>query len=546
MNTGKRQRYNLMKQPSLLLILAAALVLAAATASAQDGPVTGGRIVYGSLSDPAGLIPMVTSDSASTDVQTFIYSGLIDLDKNLNFKGDLAESWTISEDGLTIAFKLRKGVKWHDGKPYTSKDAMFSYKFMVDPNTPTPYAGNYKKIIKAEAPDDYTFIVHYKEPFARALLTWSLSQLPSHLLKLGEDPRKSPLYRNPIGTGPYRFKNWDPGSTLELTANPDYWEGRPNIDSVVFKVIPDLATQFLELKSGGIDQMGLTPIQYSRQTNDAKFTNSFRKYKYLASAYTYLGYNLKEPLFKDPQVRRALTHAIDKEEIVKGVQLGLGSPATGPYKPGTIWYNPKVPRFPYDPELAQKILAGLGWEDHDGDGWLDKDGKRFEFTIITNQGNTQRANAGVIIQHRLAKIGIKVELRIYEWTAFLEYFINPGKFQATILGWNIIPDPDLFNVWHSSLARPGGLNFISYKNPELDKLLEQGQNVLDPAKRKVIYDKAQVILANDQPYTWLYYPYALPVVHSRFMGIKPAPAGISYNFNRWWVPKDQQRYQLTP
>jgi peptide/nickel transport system substrate-binding protein len=349
-----------------------------------------------------------------------------------------------------------------------------------------------------------------------------------------------------VGTGPYRFKSWDPGSTLELTANPDYWEGRPNIDSIVFKVIPDLATQFLELKSGGIDIMGLTPIQYNRQTNQKSFTDNFSKYKYLSSGYTYLGYNLKEPLFKNPLVRRALTHAIDKEEIVKGVLLGLGRPATGPYKPGTPWYNPNVPTFPYDPGRAKKILADLGWKDSDGDGWLDKDGKRFEFTIITNQGNTQRANIGVIIQHRLAQIGIKVELRVYEWTAFLEYFINPGKFQATILAWNIIPDPDIINVWHSSLAKPGGLNFVYYKNPELDKLLEKGQNILDLEKRKEVYDEIQEILATDQPYTFLYYPYSLPVVHSRFKGIKPAPAGINYNFIRWWVPKDQQRYQLTP
>jgi peptide/nickel transport system substrate-binding protein len=408
---------------------------------------------------------------------------------------------------------------------------------MVDPKTPTPYSGDYMKVSRAEAPDDYTFIVHYKEPFAPSVASWGLSQLPAHLLK-GQDVRKSPLNRHPVGTGPYTLEEWTTGQRLVFKANPDYWEGRPYLDSIRFRIIPDVATMFLELRSGGLDWMGLSAMQYHRQTNTPFFQKNFAKYKYLSSSYAFLGYNLKDPRFADVRVRRALTHAINKQEIVGGVLLGLGQAATGPYKPGTYWYNDKVRRYPYDPKKALELLAQAGWADHDGDGWLDKDGQPFQFTIITNLGNDYRLYTGTIIQERLAKIGIKVELRTIEWAAFLKEFINKSRFEAIILAWTTPPDPDLYDVWHSDSI--GKLNVTFYRNPELDKLLVEGRLTFDRAKRKAIYDRCQEILAEDQPYTFLYVPYALPVLSSRIKGIKPAPAGISYNLIRWYVPKNLQ------
>jgi peptide/nickel transport system substrate-binding protein len=519
--------------------------LSAGQSLAKEKPVNGGSIVFGSIGDATSLIPRITSDTASSEVQGDIYNGLVKYDKDLKLTGDLAESWEISPDGLSITFHLKKGVKFHDGHEYTSEDAMFSYEFMVDPKTPTPYAGDYLKVKKAEAPDPYTFKVTYGEVFAPGLASWGLPQLPSHLLK-GEDIRKSPLNRNPIGTGPYRFDSWQQGSRISLKVFEDYFEGRAHLDQITFRVIPDMATLFLELRAGGIDLMGLTALQYQRQTNNKFFKKNFNKFKYLASAYVYLAYNLKDPKFQDVRVRRALTHAINKEEIIKGVLLGMGQPAISPYKPGTYWYNPNVPRYSYDPKKALALLAEAGWKDTDNDGILDKDGQPFEFTIITNQGNAYRANSGIIIQQRLAAIGIEVQIRVIEWASFIKEFIDKGRFEATILSWTIPPDPDLYDVWHSSNAKSGGLNFISYKNPELDKLLTLGRLTFDQSERKAIYDKAQEILAKDQPYTFLYNTYSLPIVNSRFHNIHPAPAGISYNFIHWFVPKDRQGIKLAP
>ena len=527
----------------VLRCLAVLLIMLPLTAPAlcADEPVDGGRIIIGTIGDATSLIPMITSDSSSHEMSGFCYNGLIKYDKDLNIVGDLAESWDISPDGLVITFHLRKGVKFHDGVEYTSRDALFNYKFMIDPQTPTPYGGDYMKVAKAEAPDRYTFRVTYNEPFAPALASWSLSQMPAHLLE-SKDVRKSPLNRHPIGTGPYKFHRWIPGSRLELVYYDGYFEGRPNLDNVIYRVIPDDSTLFLELKAGGIDWMGLTALKYRRQTDTPFFKKNFSKYKYLASSYTYLGYNLKDPRFQDVRVRRALTHAINKQEIIKGVLLGLGREASGPYKPGTYWYNPNVRKYPYDPAKAKELLAQAGWTDSDGDGWLDKNGERFEFVLLTNQGNKYRENSAVIIQHRLAQIGIKVTPRIIEWAAFLKEFIDKGRFEVVLLAWTMTPDPDLYDVWHSDQI--GKLNFTSYKNEELDKLLLEGRVTFDRAKRKAIYDRVQEILAEDQPYTFLYVPDALPVISSRFKGIKPAVSGISYNFIRWWVPKDLQRTTL--
>jgi peptide/nickel transport system substrate-binding protein len=294
---------------------------------------------------------------------------------------------------------------------------------------------------------------------------------------------------------------------------------------------------FLELKAGNLDMMGLSPQQFLFQTKGQFWEHNFNKYKYLSFSYTYLGYNLEHPLFKNVKVRQALAHAINKEEIVKGVLLGQGVPTIGPYKPGTWVYNKKIRDYSYNPELAKKMLAEEGWVDHDGDGIIDKDGRPFAFTILTNQGNDLRVKAATIIQYRLGKIGIKVKIRTVEWATFIQEFVHKRRFEALILGWNVVQDPDIYDVWHSSRAISGGLNFIGYKNKEVDDLLEKGRRTFDQEKRKAIYDRLQQILHRDQPYCFLYVPMSLPIVNSRFQGIESAPAGITHNFIRWWVFK---------
>jgi peptide/nickel transport system substrate-binding protein len=517
----------------------------APAAKKEYKPAYGDIIVQGSIGDASVLLPVLASDSASFDIIGLVYNGLMKYNKDIQLVGDLAEKWEISEDKLTIRFFLRKGVKWQDGEPFTSKDVEYTYKVIIDKNTPTAYATDFLKVKEFRRLDDYTFEVTYNKPYAPALDSWGTSMMPSHLLE-GKDITKSSLKRHPIGTGPYRFVEWKTGEKIILDSYHDYFEGRPYIDRVLYRIIPDLATMFLELKAGRIDQMGLTPLQYRRQTETQLFKQDFVKYRYLTPNYSYLGYNLQDWKFKDRKVRQALTTAINRESIVKGVLLGLGQVTNTPYKPDTMWYNHNVKKWPYDPEKAKQMFAEAGWKDTDGDGILDKDGKPFEFTIITNQGNEIRKNSATIIQSDLRKVGIKVHIRVIEWAAFLKNFINKRNFEATLLGWSIGRDPNQIDIWNSEKIGEKQLNFITYQNTEVDKLLEDGASTYDPQERKKYYDKFQEIIAEDQPYTFLYVQDALPIISSRIKGIVPAPIGIGYNFIKWYVPKQLQKYRIEP
>ncbi len=507
-------------------------------------PVPGGRIVKALLADASNLIPGLATDSASNEVNSDLYVGLLKYDKDLNLVPDAAESFEILEGGRLIRFKLREDIRWWDGEPLTAEDVRFTYELMIDPDTPTPYGGDYQMVSEFKVTGPYSFEVRYDEPFAPALNSWGMGILPEHVLA-GEDLRKSKYIREPVGAGPYKLSEWVSGDHIVLTANEDYFEGRPNIDQIVYRIIPDQATQFLELKAGNLDFMGLAPLDSVYMTNTPFWRKNYQKFEYVSSSYTYLGYNLKKPLFQDVRVRQALDYAIDEDEIVQGVLLGKGVPATGPFKPGTWAFGTGVEPRPFDPDKALELLAEAGWTDSNGDGVLDKDGRDFLFTILTNQGNSQRIKTATIIQYRLAQIGIRVAIRTVEWAAFLREFIDKGRFDALVMGWTLPAEPDPYDVWHSSKAFEGGLNFVYYENPELDALLEAGRTTLDQGERQRIYKEVQEILHRDQPYCFLYVPLALPIVQARIQGIEPAPAGISYNFIHWWIPRELQRTEPT-
>lgn len=511
-------------------------------ASEPAGPVNGDTLVSATIGEPANLIPALASDSASFEVIRMVYSGLLKIDKDLNVVPELAESLEISEDGLTFTFKLRQDVRWHDGQPFTSKDVLYTYNIMVDPTTPTAYAEPFLQILSAEAPDDYTFIVRYEKPMARAQISWCTYIMPAHLLE-GKELEGHPQARQPIGTGLYKFEKWEAGQRLTLTANDDYFEGRPHIDRLVVKIIPDLNAQMMELMGGQIDTMNMTPDQYEEKEGDKSFESNYQAFRYQAFSYSYLGFNFNDPRFKDKRVRQAIAYAIDKQEIVDGVLLGLGQTANGPFTPDMWAYNHHVKPYPYDPGKAKALLAEAGWADANGDGILEKDGQPFQFTIMTNQGNKQREQTILIIQARLAAVGIKVNIRIVEWAAFLKEYLDKHNFEAVLMAWSIPIEPEFFDVWHSSKTNPGELNFISYKNEEVDRLIDEGRFTLDREKRKAAYDRIQEIFYEDVPYVFLYVPDVLPAYSRRFAGIEVNPAGIGHNLKDWYVPLDKQRYK---
>ena len=512
------------------------------TAQSAESRDYGDAFVTGNIGDARTLIPILASDSPSSYIVSLVFSGLVKYDTDLEIIGDLAESWDIEDEGRTIVFHLRKDVRWHDGKPFTAYDVEFTYKSLIDPNVPTPYSGDFKMVETLKVVDNHTLKVIYKEPFAPGISSWIMPIMPKHILE-GENLLTTEFSRDPIGTGPYIFKSWKSGERIDLVSNHDYFEHRPSIDRYIYRVIPDTATMFLELQTLGIDSMGLTPLQFTRQTDTPFFRDRFKKFEYPSFGYTYMAYNLKDPKFSDKRVRHALNYAINKEEIIDGVLLGKGRICTGQFVPESWAFNEEVTAFPYDPKKAKKILKEVGWEDHDGDGIIDKDGMPFKFTILTNQGNDARRMSAEIIQKRLKDIGIKVNIRILEWSVFIDEFVNKKRFEAIIMGWGLGREPDCYDIFHSSKIREGEFNFISYSNPEIDKLLLEGRRTFNKEERTLIYQKIHKILYDDQPYMFLYIPDSLVSVSKRFEGIKPSPIGIGYNFIDWWVPKSKQRYE---
>lgn len=504
-------------------------------------PAYGDAIVVGSISDANTLVPIIASDTGSAGVCGMIFNGLVKYDKTVTIVGDLAESWDILDEGLTIIFHLRKDVKWHDGAPFTARDVAFTYRKLIDPSVRTPYSSDFERVKSLETIDDYTVRVTYKEPFAPALMSWGMWMMPEHLLK-DEDLNKTKFARNPVGTGPYRFRSWRTGEKIELVSNHDYFEGRPYIDRYIFRVIPDAATIFLELEVLGVDMTNLTPLQFTRQTGNPFFKTHYNKFRYPSFSYTYIGYNLNDPKFSDLRVRQALNYAVNKEELVDTVLFGLARVTTGPFLIDSWAYNNEVRPAGFDPALARAILKEAGWSDADRDGWVEKDGRVFEFTLLINQGNTERERAAVMVQQYLKDVGVRMKIRTLEWNALINEFINKRRFEAVLMGWFLSRDPDNYDIWHSSKTREAEFNFAGYKNPEVDRLLEEGRRNFDQTKRAAAYKRMHKIIYDEQPYMFLYSSEILPIVNSRFRNVETSPIGIGYNFIKWYVSKSQQRY----
>ncbi|MGO8989935.1 MAG: peptide-binding protein [bacterium] len=505
-----------------------------------------------SIGDASFLNPVLAQDSASSDINSFVFNGLIKYNRSLDgFVGDLAESWKVEPGPQpVITFYLRKGVLWHDGKEFTAEDVKFTYDRIMDEKTNTVRRSSFELVKSAEVLDPYTFRVTYKEPFSPGLDSWGIGIIPKHLLE-NVDINTTPFNRHPIGTGPFRFIEWVSDEKIVLDANSQYFEGTPDLDGIIYRIIPETALNEMEILTRGVDYSGISPFEYRRMEE----IPSVKVYSQPSLGYTYIGYNLKNPLFRDRRVRRALTYAINREQIVQYVLYGLGVVATGPF-PNQMWYwNPNVKPIPYDPQKARELLEEAGWKPNKN-GILEKEGKPFRFTLITNSGNDTRRDVGVLVQRQLHEIGIDVTLELYEWSVFIKDFIDARHFDACILGWGLSVDPDAYEIWHSSQIEKG-FNFTSYRNPEVDKLLVEGRREYDIQKRKEIYWRIHELIADDQPYTFLFVPLAISAVEKRFFllqkdkagkeqlePIRMEKAGLLYDITKWYVPKMRQEVQF--
>lgn len=490
-------------------------------------------IIIAIQAEPARLNPLFVSDSISYALSELIFRGLTRLDENMNIAGDIAESWQILNGGLEIRFKLKKGILWHDGREVTSEDVVFTFTKLSSPDTATPHSSRLGSAKDVKAIDRYTVAVYYHEPYGSAIESWSIGILPKHILE-AKDINDSSFDRNPVGNGPYRLKEWVTGQRLIMESFSKYHNGEPKIKNLVFRVIADSATRMMEVKSGGIDVTELTPYQYSKELDSAFITSNYNKYKTGSHRYGFLGLNLLDYRFRERKIRQAISHAIDKDSIINTVIAGLGRRSTGPYPPHAWYYSKNAVDFEYNPQKALELLKSAGWL-KDRDGLLKKDGKVFSFTIITNYESRDNLKTAQIIQQSLKAIGIRTEIQSYEWQTFRHSIINKRQFEAIILSRAYFKDPDIYDLWHSEKTKEGEWNFLSYKNPKVDALLDKGRKTLEHQKRQKIYNQIHEILAEDLACIFLYDVDLLLLAHKKIKGITPSPMGFFFNIERWFI-----------
>lgn len=500
------------------------IVFAVLTSGCKKPKPPDNVMVLALRSDPMYLNPVLASENSSMDVNAFIFNCLVKYDERMKLKGDLAESWEISENGTIMTFHLRKDIAWHDGAPFKAEDIKFTFDTLFDSKTNTFNRGLFQiDGIKPEIiiVNDNTVQFRLQKAFAPFLTNLTqMGIIPSHLLK-GKDINRCEFNWHPVGTGPFRFKEWKSSERVYLEANKTYFKGSPQLKGILLLIIPSAESRRIALLTGTIDISSLA-TEDLRILPYVKNVNIFRWSQFV---YYYIGFDLTKELFKDRAVRQAINYAINKEKIIKAVLKGAGRVATGPIPLPSWAYSNKVEKYEYNPQKARTLLKRAGWTETN-DGMLIKNGKKLEFELRYPSGNPQCEKASVFIQGYLNEAGIKMALRATEFSALINT-CNPGQFEAIMLDWVENIDPDCFIEWHSSMIGDKGMNFMSYSNPEIDRILMEARTVIDIEKRKALYQKFQKVLVDDAPYVFLWDPDAVVAINKRIKGLPvPGPAGL--------------------
>jgi len=520
------------------LLAAACAVEEAATSrpGPESEPAQGGTAIVAQSQNFEAFNELV-SQSASTNyvLDNILFMGLIDYDRELNYIPWLADSFWVSRDGMAITFRLREGVRWHDGTPVTVDDVAWTYEMSVSDEVGYPNRARFKYVDAVERVDDRTvrflFNQAHGEP-EHDFIWWS--PMPKHLLKdvLPGQMRNAPFNRKPIGNGPFRFVSWQPNQEVVFEANDDFVFGRPYLDRIVFRVIPEETTLLTELLAGQVDLLPGVPFAGIERLEASK---EARPIIYESNRYQYISYNTLNPLFADARVRRALTMAVDRDAIVDALMYGHGRVAVTHALPFQWEYNAALTPLPYDPDSARALLKNIGWVDTDGDGVLDNGGRPFRFTLLTNRGETLREDMAVIIQSDLAEVGIEVVPRSLEWTTFVEALWTK-QFEAAVTGWSV----DLkFEPWamFSTDAIDGQFNDGSYSNPGLDAVMDRANRTLDRDEAKPLWDEVQEVLHDEQPYTFLVVNTGRLGVSNRLEGVEADVRGYLVSVRHWWIPE---------
>jgi peptide/nickel transport system substrate-binding protein len=486
------------------------MFLSACSSSAPAVPSS--YVTVGVRTAPNNLDPRFASDETSGRVSQLIYDSLVDLDENLMVRPHLAERLD-NPDPLTYIVRLRHGVAFHDGHELTSKDVVYTFGAFLDPTFISPWKGAFKVVDSVTAPDQYTVVFKLKEPFAA---------FPIQLVSppVVPDGAGTTLTSHPVGTGPYRFVSYAVDDQLVLAAFDRYFAGAPKNRGVILKVVPDDTMRGLELRKGSVDLVinDLPPdIVYQLEKR-----GGFNLAESPGLDFSYVGFNMRDRVLQDKRVRHAIGFAINRDAIVKYLRRGLARPATG-LVPDIAWaFEPNVFRFQYDPARARQLLDEAGYRDPDGDGPLPR--LRLSLKISTNEETRIQST---VIQQDLARVGIDLDVRSYEFATFYADVLK-GNFQLFSLQWvgGALVDPDILRrVFHSQQIPPAGFNRGYYNNPEVDRLIDLATQTVDVSQRKAYYAAAQQVIAEDAPYIPIWNRINAVIARPSLAGLRINPIG---------------------
>ncbi|MFN7941278.1 MAG: ABC transporter substrate-binding protein [Thermoanaerobaculia bacterium] len=537
--------------PGRLARAAALAVALAACGRANDGkapapipaatPVAGGSAVIATITDLGGVNPLITSDIKFTsDIlgRFFLQLAIEQADYAEHpptLRPGLAESWEFSPDHTLLTFHLRPGLAWSDGAPLTAEDVRWTWLAETSPEVAWNYSETKQNISDVEVLDPRTVRFHFRATGVTQLLdAVEGGILPKHLwgtVPFAEWRQRADWFRDHLATsGPFLLAEWKPGEQLVLGRNPRYFEpGLPRLDRVVFRILPDQTAQLEMLLGGQLDFVwGILP----RDAERVRQRPGLELLHFDNRQYEYICWNSRRPPFDDPEIRRALTLGIDRQALVDALLRGFGRIATTAILTNVWAYDRDLRPWPYDPAEARRILAARGFRDSDGDGIVERGGKPFSFELTTNSSNQQRIDATVMVQDQLRRIGVEARPRTLEIHTLTRNNVA-HDFDATLSGWAIDTSLDLGFAFHSREI-DSGYNFGSYRDPELDSLIERSRAVLDPAAGLAIYRRMQEILHRDQPYTFLYEPERLCGVSRSVRDVHPNSLSAYFNLHEWW------------
>jgi len=513
------------RRPACLPSLAVA-ILAALTACNRPPTAAGNRFVYPLSIEPTTLNFVTATDIQAHLVTSLIGDGLVDHDAALRPVPRLARAWEFSPDGRLLTFHLRPEARFHDGHPVTGADVRFTWERAVDPDSRAPgRMSDLLPVASVDVPDPHTVVVTYRAPFAPALIAWEMPILPRHLYE-GEDFATSRYNRAPVGSGPFRFRSWEAGRRIVLTANDDWWGGRPRLDTVEFDIVPSPETALRALLAGEVDFASLTPAQWDSEGSRTSFTRRFSPVRYESLYYYYIAWRCdgRNPFFTAPGVRRALSLAVDRGAYVRNVLRGMGRPAASLFPPALgIAEDADAPHF--DSAAAARLLDEAGWPIDPETGRRARAGRPFRFTLLIYAGAAEPLQIAQVVQESLRGLGIGMSIERLDWPSLWSR-LKSGAFDAALSGGLPDVDPDaVYALLHSSQI-DGGQNYAAFRDPQIDAWLDAARATLDPPARRALYQKIDRRARDLAPYAPLFHPIVLGALSRRIRGLEASPRGL--------------------